>query len=251
MRSMAHIFCTLTLGTALLLCHPQAGAFPQKSQIQPYGQNAVANGYARRGGKSVVDYTETYLDDPMSSTIRASYWDGNREAIAFKQLDFGDNPNVPDFFEVIDYRRATAYRITVNSNLANVKVLKIAEDGSETVTLNKNVEIDSNTVIDAAFHRFVISNWDRLMKGKTVKVQFLQIDKARLVPLKIKKSKCDTPDTACFKITFDNILLQNIVPNIRIKYDSDKRLIRYNGIGPVTRMNGKGLPVDIMYDYLK
>lgn len=252
MRSSTGLYGALALVVTCLLCSSAAGAFPLKSELPAYGDNVIANGYARKNGDSVVFYTETYLDDPMSNTIRASYWSGNREPISYKQLDFSDDPNVPGFFEVIDYRRKKGYRITVENDIANVKVLRVAEDGSETIQLNKDVQIDGNTVIDAAFHRFVVSNWDKLMSGKSVRVQFLQIDKARLVPLKIKKTNCDTPATSCFRITFDNFLLQGLVPNIDMKYETNsKRLLRYTGIGPITQMNGKGLPVDILYEYMQ
>ena len=242
----------LALTTAfILLCQQSAYAFPEKSQLQPFGQGAVANGYARIEGKSLVEYTETYLDDPLNDTIRASYWSSNRELISYKELNFSDNPNIPDNFQVIDYRRERGYRITVNSSVANVKVVDVS-DNNERILLDKDVVIDDATVIDASFHRFVISNWDRLLSGKSVKIKFLQIDKARLVPLKIKATQCDTPGTACFKITLDNFLLQGLVPNIFMKYEvATQRLLRYTGIGPVTKMSGKGLPADISYEYLQ
>ena len=238
--------------TVTLLLWQPATALPLLSEISPYSMNVVANGYASKKDESALFYTEAYLDDPTNSTVRASYWSVNREPIAYKQLDFGDNPNVPEQFEVIDYRRKTAYRVTVNNNVANVKILTVSENGSETIKLDKDVKIDANTVIDAAFHRLIISSWDELTNGKAIKIKFLRIDKARLVPLKIKQTYCDTPDTACFKISFDNFLLQGVVPTIFMQYEaSSKRLIHYNGIGPITQMNGKGLPVDIKYEYLQ
>lgn len=238
------------LTTALLISPMPASAFPLISELGTYEERALANGYARTGGNSSIFYTETYLDDPMESTIRAVYWDSNRQPIAYKRLDFGVGSNIPENFEVIDYRREMGYRITVKNNIANVKQLKITEDGSETVLKNNNVEIDSSTVIDAGFHRFILADWDNLTRGKTIRIKFLQIDKARLVPLKIKAANCDTPDTTCFKITFDNFLLQGVVPNIFIKYETDsKQLVRYTGIGPITKMNGKSLAVDILYEY--
>ncbi len=245
------IATTMVLVLALVFTSTSVSAFPLANEIRPYGEGAVANGYARKDGSSAVFYTETYLDDPMNNIIRAVYWDGNRQPISYKQLDFGVDPNIPKYFEVIDYRRERGYRVTVKKGFANVKKLKVSANGSETVTRNHDVQIDSRTVIDAGFQRFVVANWDRLTRGKTVRINFLQIDKARLVPLKIKLTKCDTPNTTCFKITFDNFLLQGMVPTIYMKYETDtKRLIRYTGLGPITELNGKGLPVDIIYEYL-
>lgn len=228
-----------------------AYALPAKSEVPPFGQDVTANGYARLPTQSVVNYTETYLDNPLDNTIRASYWSGNRELIAFKKLIFNSDSNVPEYYESIDYRRSKGYRVSVDSNVAKVETIKLGKDGTEIVTRNKSVDVTDKTVIDAGFHRFVVSNWDRLMSGRSVKVKFLQVDKARLVPLKIKKTQCNTPDTACYKISLDNFLLQGVVPAIQLKYDiSTKRLISYAGIGPITQLSGKGLPVEVLYEYI-
>lgn len=238
--------------TALLLAwQASAAALPAKNEIPPFGQNVTANGYARLPGQSVVNYTETYLDNPLDQTIRASYWSGNRDLIAFKKLIFNSGSNVPEYYESIDYRRSKGYRVSVKSNVAKVETIKLGKDGSEVVTKYKNVDVTEKTVIDAGFHRFVVANWDKLMSGKSVKIKFLQVDKARLVPLKIKKTKCDTAGTACYKISLDNFLLQGIVPTIKLKYDiTTKRLVSYAGLGPITQLSGKGLPVEVLYEYL-
>jgi len=243
----------LPIAVALLLCSGLSFAFPLKNELPAFNQDIVAKGYARVAGDSAVRYIETYLDEPTDErTIRASYWTPDQRLIAYKKLDFSKNPMVPDLFEVIDYRRSIGYRVTVKSNIANVVALKLLQNGSAKKLSNNNVEIGDSTIIDASFHRFIIANWDELLSGKTFKVKFLQIDKSRLVPLKIKKRKCDTPGTACFKISLDNFLLQGIVPNIFMKYEiNTQRLLRFTGLGPITKMNGKGLPVDIMYEYLQ
>ncbi len=236
---------------ALLLLQNTANAFPVADELDSISNQVVANGYARRDGDSSVFYTESYLDDPMSNTIRAVYRDSNRQPISYKQLNFPPNAKLPDFFEVVDFRRKRGYRVEVNNNIANVKSIRVAEDGSETISSNTDVAIDSKTVIDASFHRYILDYWDQLLDRKTVKINFLQIDRARLVPLKIKNIRCDTSGSTCFRISFDNFLLQGIVPSIYLQYDSaSKNLLRYNGIGPITEMNGKAMPIDIVYDYM-
>lgn len=237
---------------ALVLFYSPASAFPRVNEIRPYGENVVAKGYARKYNESSVFYTETYLDDPMSNMIRAVYWDSNHRPISYKQLNFGNNPSVPEFFEVVDYRRKRGYRMTISNGIANVKKIIVDANGAETVTRNNNLRIDSRTVVDAGFQRFVVANWDKLMRGKSMRINFLQIDRARLVPLKIKRRKCDTSNTTCFKISFDNFLLQSLVPSVFMKYEtSSKRLLRYTGIGPLTKLNGKSLPIDITYEHLQ
>ncbi len=251
MSSTARLCTTLICSVILFLCQSKAIAFPTQGEIQPNDQNGSIYGYARKKEKSELQYTEVFHDDPLSNTLRVSYWSPERKAIAYKQLVFGSNPQIPDLFEFIDYRRARGFRITVNGNIANVKNIKVAANGTETLKSEKTVEIDSNTVIDASFHRFILADWDQLMTGKSAKVKFMRIDKATLIPLQIKRSNCENEDNICFKVSIDNMVLQAMLPSFYMNYDKNKRLIRYSGIGPITKLNNKPQSVNITYDYVQ
>lgn len=249
MGASARLFATMVCSTILFMCQATAIAFPLSSEIPAYGENVVAYGYATPDGKSEVEYSEIFQDDPLGNTVRVNYYASDGKVIAYKNLEFGADRNVPEFFEFIDYRRGRGFRLTVNDKTANLLSLKISADGTETVRSNNDIEIDKNTVIDAAFHRFILSDWDSLLAGERRKVKFLRIDKATLIPLKIKRNKCEAPDMICFKISIDNMVLQAMLPNIDMQYDNNKNLIRYNGIGPITTLKGKPKPVDIIYGY--
>lgn len=253
MNSLQRLAITFTtLALTAVGAHATGKVFPAKTELQPFGRSVTASGYARINDEAPLSYIETYLHDPMSQIISASYWSEDKQPMAYKKLKFNPGSNVPTFYEIIDYRRAKGYRVTVADAIAKVQTVRLDSKGVESVTKVKTVAIDEQTVIDAGFHRFVIANWDELMGGKTIKVNFLQVDKARLLPLKIKKTNCFTDGPACYKISFDNFLLQSMVPNIYLEYDiPTQRLLRYNGIGPITKMNGKGMPVDIQYEYTR
>ena len=239
----------LTLAVCLWGLVLKAQAFPRIDDLPAYGQNVMAHGYARSPGESALSYIESYLDDPMNDTIRASYW-SDQEIIGYKKVEFNNNANVPYYFETVDYRRSMGYQVSVRSNTATVRRIFLMSDGSETVNRTRTVEVDENTVIDAGFHRFVLANWDRLLNNKTVRLQFLQVDKARLLPLKITNSRCSIEGAACFKISLDNFILQGLAPKVELIYEKDtKRLLSYSGIGPITMRNGKGMPVEIFYEY--
>ena len=75
-------------------------------------------------------------------------------------------------YAAIDYRRRKGFRITVVGDVANVQMIHFYKDNvRQKILLNENVNIDDTTVIDASFHRYVISNWDKLLDGKTVRVK--------------------------------------------------------------------------------
>jgi len=100
------IFLTLIL-SALLFFQKATFAFPDKSELQPYGKGVVVDGFARLSEDSAVEYIETYIDDPLEDTIRATYWSPDQELLSYKKLDFTANWNIPDYYEAIDYRRTT------------------------------------------------------------------------------------------------------------------------------------------------
>lgn len=243
---------TLILAFALTYLPASSYALTTKSEVMSYGQDSVAIGYARKPKQSDIHYTEAYLDDPFNDTIRASYWSGDKQLIAFKQLTFKANTDQPTYYEFVDYRRAKGYKVIINAaGAAKVETIRLLANGQKKIIRVQDLAVDSNTVIDAGFHRYIVAHWDKLQQGKSVKMNFLQVDKARLVPLKIKKKKCDIPDTACFKVSLDNFLLQGVLPSIRLQYNSNtKQLLSYSGLGPVTQLSGKGQSVTILYKYL-
>ena len=79
------VFLIVVLNT--LLYQTSVQAFPDRSSLQSFGTGVTANGYARLPEQSLVNYTETYLDDPLSNKIRATYWSSNREVISYKELN--------------------------------------------------------------------------------------------------------------------------------------------------------------------
>lgn len=249
--AMKLLLCRIVLPLVLLIStHANANLLTQKKDIPSYGTDVVAYGYARLAQQSVVHYTEQYLDDPLHDTLRASYWSSDRQLIAYKKLIFSDESSLPNYYELVDYRRGRGYRVKLESDIATVQSIKLSKNGTQYIYKNSNIKIKENTIIDAGFHRFIIANWQQLLNGETLKMKFLQTDKPRLVPLKIKKARCDTPDTACFKIKLDNFFLQSVVPTLHLKYDlKSKNLLRYTGIGPITKLTGKELAVDILYEY--
>ena len=77
----------------------------------------------------------------------------------------------------------------------------------------------------------------------------MRLDKASLVPLKVKRGACETGNDICFKVSIDNMVLQAMLPSFYMDYDNNKNLIRYSGIGPVTKSNGKPHSVNISYKH--
>jgi len=244
---------------AITLCVCQATfAIPAKTDIPPFGENILTTGYARALTQTPgqtrqlppVQYIETYLQDPTNNSIRASYWSIDQRPIAYKELNFTGDSTIPDLYKMFDYRRGRGYRVEVTRSTAIIQGLMMDNKNTVQVYREKKLPITENTVIDASFNRVVLKNWDRLITGKSLRVNFLQADKNRLVPLKIKKTRCKSKDRLCLKISLDNFLLQALVPKLSMEYGlNDQRLLHFSGLGPVLTKKGKGFPVNINYKY--
>lgn len=252
-------FFSLTLLASITLCVSQSVlAIPAKSDIPPFGDNILTTGYARALTQAPnqtrqlppLHYIETYLNDPTGNTIRASYWSIDQRPIGYKELTFNKTSTIPDLYEMFDYRRSRGYRVEVSGSTATIQGLMMDNQNTIQVYREKKLPITDRTVIDAGFHRVVLKYWDRLVSGKSLRVDFLQADKNRLVRLKVKKTKCKAKDRLCLRISLDNILLSALVPKLAMEYSlDDQRLLHFSGLGPVLTEKGKGFPVSINYKY--
>lgn len=195
-------------------------------------------------------YTENFHNDPDGEELTVSYWSNDDQPLAVKRLEFTDGGSIPDL-EMIDLRRKRGHRVIRDGNTLDVSIFRIEDDDSRRQIKSYSVEIKEPTIVDAGFHRHILKHWDSLVAGKSRRVNFLRVEKGNYIPLVIKKRTCDVDDGAvCFRIALNNFLLKNLVPDIKLAYDANqKRLIRYSGLGPLNKPNGKGMTVRIDYDY--
>lgn len=244
--------------TIALCASPVVSAIPAKSDIPPFGENILTTGYARAQSQAPsqtrqlapLQYIETYLQDPTGNKITAIYWSIDQQPIGYKDLTFTGDSTIPDNYEMFDYRRSRGYRVEVSGNMAKIQALMMDNKNNVQVYREKRLSITNNTVIDASFNRVLQNNWDRLLSGKSLRVDFLQADKNRLVPLKIKKTRCKSKQRLCLKISLDNFLLQALVPKLTMEYSlTDRHILYFSGLGPVLTEKGKGFPVSINYKY--
>ncbi len=223
---------------------------PPGSELQSLKQNSTVISSATETGQSKLTFTEHFHNDPDSDAITVSYWSADGVPLAVKQLDFTDGGDIPDF-ELYDYRRKRVQRVMRDGNTLNIAVYRTDDKGARTQIKSFSVAVKEPAIVDAGFHRHVLKHWDALVAGKSQRVNFLRVEKGSYIPLVIKRRKCDVQDGAvCFRIALDNFLLKNLVPDIKLAYHPElKRLVRYAGLGPLNKTNGKGMPVTISYEY--
>ena len=229
-----------------------AVAVPAVGQLQDLKANSAVVAYARRNGQSAVTFTEYFHNDPDGDDLTVSYWSPDGSPIAVKNLIYTEGSDIPDY-ELIDYRRNRGQRVTRSGNELNVAVFRTGANGARTSIKSFSVAVKGETIVDAGFHRHILRHWDSLVEGKSTRVNFLRIEKGSYIPLVVKRRTCDIEDgSVCFRIALNNFLLKNMLPDIKLAYHPQlKRLVRYNGLGPLSKLNGKGMPVTIEYDYFE
>jgi len=225
---------------------------PAVGQLQSLKENSAVVAYARLRGQSEVTFTEHFHNDPDGDDLTVSYWSPDGTPIAVKNLVFTNGSDIPDY-ELVDYRRNRGHRVTRSGNSLDVAVFRVGVDGERTNIKSFTVDVRDHTVVDAGFHRHILKHWDALVSGKSRRVNFLRVEKGNYLPLVIKRRQCDVKDgSVCFRIALKNFILKNMLPDIKLAYHPQlKRLVRYNGLGPLSKINGKGMPVTISYDYME
>ena len=210
---------------------------------------AMALGTPHDDGKA--GYIEYYLDEPVADVVRASYRSASGNEIASKQLSFTSRSKFPAF-ELLDYRSSSGYRVVPGDEKLRVLSLRLLENNIQAVVESRDVKVVEPLVIDVGFHRFLLSHWDDVAAGKKVRFNFLQVDRARLVPLVITRATCAKLKHYCIRVSAGNFLLRMVLPSVELTYDaSTKRLLHYSGIGPLPTKSGHVFPVSLSYQYLR
>ncbi len=216
-----------------------------------YLENAISKAQAvpHESGKS--GYVEYYLDEPLSDVVRASYRSADGKELASKQLNFTEESKHPAF-ELLDYRSSSGYKVVPQDGKLRVLSLRLLENNMRAVVDVREVTIVEPMVVDAGFHRFLLNHWDDIAAGSKVRFNFLQVDRARLVPLIVSRAACSNKRHYCIRVSLGNFFLRVLLPSVELTYDaSSKRLLSYSGLGPLPTESGSALAVSLNYEYLQ
>jgi len=247
------------ISTALILFAPNFSAVAQPAaSFESAVASAAAIGEARDPSNGELLYIETYADDPLAPRATVRYWAADGSPLAVKILDFTTDEQAPNL-RLIDYRNQRGYTLARGSANLEIRRQRYRNDFSKASNdkLLGRVTTSENLVADAGFNRFILANWQRLSNsGGSARFEFLQLDKARTVGLKLKRKACAQEQGAtaaerlCLTLNIDNLLLRRLVKPIRLVYDMNtRRLLRFTGLGQLAGADGKALVVDLQYRY--
>jgi hypothetical protein len=174
-------------------------------------------------------YRETHWsaggDDPRRLVL---YRCADGRPFARKHVLAGGSPQAPDF-ELEDAR--DGYREGVRTRGGRREVL--AGPGPE-VSAGVPLDVPRDGVIDAGFDIAVRRNWDALMAGQTVRLQFLVPSRQRFYPVKVRRETAlDWQGVPAERLRMQlDLWFGFVVPPIDVTYArDDRRLLEFAGTG--------------------
>jgi hypothetical protein len=159
----------------------------------------------------------------------------SEKVFATKDLTFSNNPFTPEVMQV-DSRSGEKREATVDQK--NV-VLKYQETKKKKME-KTSIALHDVDILDAGFDNFVRARWDDLASGKVIPVSFASIAHQKALPLRISTKPLDkcVPKPAdknsqsqfCIWVDIDNVFLRMMLGNIKLTYDQQHRLQKFDGV---------------------
>ena len=194
-------------------------------------------GVARDVDSQSVRYFEhhQYFQD---GTHLIRYYTPEWELMAAKDLRYSAKPQHPEI-QQIDYRRGLSVLVETNSD--SIVMQKTLEGETEEIRL----PLSDRTVIDAGFDAFIRETWSAL-NDDPITVDFAIAGQSRVLPMRISRL-----DASSVSITPKNWLIRQLLPEIRLKYDDQRRLSRYEGFSNFSSGKGESKTVAITFRHFE
>lgn len=229
---------------AWMLVAALVGQSPVHAELpaEPYREQAKV--YASDNGQWL--YREEHLILPGAKSERwVLYRCANGEAFARKHVQTLQRAQAPNFaFE--DAR--DGFREGVRGATDARRAYLDAADKTETA---RALQIPPDGVIDAGFDAAVRANWDALMRGDVVRLQFLIPSRMRFYPVRVQRSaSIDWNGLRAERLRMRlDLWFGFAVPEVTLVYArDDRRLLEFSGTGNIRDARGRNPQVRIEFE---
>ena len=202
-------------------------------------------GIARSEANNQIRYIEhhQYFEDGRHH-IR--YFDPSLNLIAYKKLSYTDSPQQP----TIEQRDLTT-NVTVQIKPTAKSVQQVITKDGEIKSFS--LPLSASTVIDAGFDAFIRSEWDELIRSsKPTLFDFAIAGREMTIVMRVKpllNGSRETSSETGFIVEPKNWLIRQLVPEIRLHYNGQKRLSRYEGFSNIAPAKGEKRGVSITFQH--
>ena len=208
--------------------------------------------------KSVIEFTGTAYDidsekmlyreqhrinvneagEYLSSEVRYSGLDGN--IIAIKTLDFSKSQTMPQL-TFIDKRVDSNIKVDPLNGDAQNTVRIFSERGEARKLSQVKISSSASSIIDAGFDLFVIKNWQPLLAGKTIGMDFLALTRAQYIGFELEavSSKGRSDGLLVLSLRPSSFFIRLLMDPIYLTYDiNSRRLLRFEGLTNIENVEG-------------
>lgn len=205
-------------------------------------QNFV--GYAYDIETKKLAYTEhhQYMSETSHKVI---YKEVDGKKFAEKTIDYQGGFTSPSI-EQTNNRNGEHIKIVKKDNKLWVEYKENAKQAVDLEELN----VTPSLVVDAGFDHFINQQWNTLVQGKELVVDYLVPSSLAAYQLSIQQYDCDNEQQYCFTISASNFFISMFADQLRLSYDrSTRKLISFQGRSNICDENGDYQDVLITYDY--
>lgn len=173
----------------------------------------------------------------------------NNRLFATKQLSYRQSLKMPEVLQ----RDSRTGEVREAKLINNQLILKYQPNRDKKMG-EAHIAMNKADVVDAGFDNYVRLHWNELASGTIVPINFASMAHLKVLPLRIRSqplSICDSQaqDGFCFQVEIDNALLRLVLGNIKLLYDKQHRLQKFDGIVNVTDEEGNNQKAIIHYYY--
>lgn len=212
-------------------------------------------GIARDAVSGALLYCEWHGSPDADGNALVRYVTGEGELFAEKRVAYATGLTTPEI-EQIDKRSGELHRIERSDRGSGgqsgwLLTYRETADATPQQTRLSDREVD---VIDAGFDHRVRAEWARLVAGERVAVQFASTVYQRSLPLRMVQRPardCELSDeqNLCFWVEPNNFLVRLFVDQLRLSYDPERRLRRFEGVVNIQNAQGEKQSAVIDYAY--
>lgn len=188
-------------------------------------------------------------ENGFNTLIKTEYTRPSGEVFAKIQSDFKKDPFIPDVvFE--DFRFSLRQEMTFDKEAKRIKILQTNTKTQKTTS--KEIPLKPNMIAGQGFNNYILKNWDQLVAGKSLPLDFIVIAKQDFFSFELFRTPEKSKELLDISLKVKSVFLRAFVGTIETVYfHSDKRLKTFKGLSNLVDDKDQSLTVRIEYEYPK
>jgi len=197
-------------------------------------------GIARDAKNQTLRYVEHHQYLPSGDHL-VKYFDASGKLLATKAMTYPGLPQHPEIAQT-DFTRDTTVQ-TSNSD-QNIEMVRTTAGKTERFAF----PIEPEIIVDAGFDSFIRANWKNFREGEAQVYRLAVAGQENLLKVQITKQAA-SGDSFPFTIKPNNFFIRLLVPQMRVVYDSERRLSAYEGLTNLNIAEGKDRKIAIKFNH--